>query len=174
MPKVPLFEETFLPHLDAAYNLARWILGREQDAQDVVQEAYTQALKSFPEFRGGNPRAWLFTIVRNTAYNWTRRYVAEKKFVPFDKESWAIPIEEAPSESSHDARIRQLQRALSRLPAEFREVLVLLEIEGWSYIEIATVLQEPLGTVMSRLSRARRHLREVLTQDSDWGIENEM
>ena len=174
MPKTPRFEEIFLPYLDAAYNLARWILGREYDAQDVVQEAYARAWKGFAKFRGGNPRAWLLTIVRNTAYTWVTRYVADEKLVPFDEESFAIPIEVAPSELSLDKQMQQLQRALSRLPAEFREVLVLFEIEGWSYKEMATTLGVPLGTVMSRLSRARCRLREELTRIRDRETEDEL
>jgi len=91
MPAALSFEETFLPHLDAAYNLARWILGRNVDAEDVVQEAYIRAWKGYPKFRGENPRAWLLTIVRNTALTWRKRYYKGEKIVPLDEESCAIP-----------------------------------------------------------------------------------
>jgi RNA polymerase sigma-70 factor, ECF subfamily len=175
MPKTPSFEEIFLPHLDAAYNLARWILGTEQDAQDVVQEAFARAWKGFPKFRGEHPRAWLLTIVRNTAYTWIKKHASdEQRLVPFDEESCSVAIEAAPSELGLDRRNQQLRQALNRLPAEFREVLVLFEMEGWSYKAIATTLGVPLGTVMSRLSRARRRLREEIAQSRDREIEDEM
>ena len=174
MPKTPSFEEIFLPHVDAAYNLARWILGTEQDAQDVVQEAFARAWKGFPEFRGENPRAWLLTIVRNTAYTWIKKHASdEERLVPFDEKSFSVAIEAAPSELGFDRRSQQLRRALNRLPAEFREVLVLFEMEGWSYKAMATILEVPLGTVMSRVSRARRRLREEITQIQDPEIEDE-
>jgi RNA polymerase sigma-70 factor (ECF subfamily) len=175
MPKAPTFEENFLPHLDAAYNLARWILGTEHDAQDVVQEAFARAWKGFPKFRGENPRAWLLTIVRNTAYTWIKKHASdEEKLVPFDEKSFSVAIEAAPSELGLDKRNQQLRQALNRLPAEFREVLVLFEIEGWSYKAMATTLEVPLGTVMSRLSRARRRLRAEITQLQDPEIEDEL
>jgi len=175
MPKAPTFEESFLPHLDAAYNLARWILGTEHDAQDVVQEAFARAWKGFPKFRGENPRAWLLTIVRNTAYTWIKKHASdEERLVPFDERSFSVAIEAAPSELGLDKRNQQLHQALNRLPAEFREVLVLFEIEGWSYKAMATTLEVPLGTVMSRLSRARRRLREEITQLQDPEIEDEL
>jgi RNA polymerase sigma-70 factor (ECF subfamily) len=175
MPKAPRFEEIFLPHLDAAYNLARWIVGREHDAQDVVQEAYARAWKGFSKFRGENPRAWFLTIVRNTAYNWLKKHALDKERVaPFDEESLSVPIEAVPPELSLDKQTQQLRQALNRLPAEFREVLVLFEIEGWPYKTMAATLKVPLGTVMSRLSRARRRLREELTQIQDGEIEDEL
>jgi RNA polymerase sigma-70 factor (ECF subfamily) len=159
------FEELFLPHLDAAYNLARWIVERDQDAQDVVQEAYTRALKSFSGFRGVNARAWLLTIVRNTAYNWIQKHSKENNLIPFDEKIHAVPANEQMSESSYEKRRQQLQDALSRLPPDFREVLVLYEFEGWSYKEMASALNVPMGTVMSRLSRARRRLHEAISED---------
>ena len=174
MPKKLPFEELFLPHLDAAYNLARWITGRDQDAQDIVQESYARAWKGFSKFRGGNPRAWLLTIVRNTAYNWTKRYLGEEKLIPFDEDLHAVPVETPPSELPLEKRTQQLHRALDRLPREFREVLVLFEIEGWSYKAMATALGVPLGTVMSRLNRARRRLRTELTQVQDRAIDDEL
>jgi RNA polymerase sigma-70 factor, ECF subfamily len=158
------FEELFLPQLDAAYNLAYWIAGGEHDAQDIVQEAYVRALKGFSGFRGDNPRAWLLTIVRNTAYSWIKKKQRmEKGLVPLDAEIHAAPLEIAPSESFLENRRQLLEQALKRLPAEFRESLVLYELEGWSYKEIAAACDVPVGTVMSRLSRARRRLQQELT-----------
>jgi RNA polymerase sigma-70 factor, ECF subfamily len=168
------FEELFLPHLDAAYNLARWIVERDQDAQDVVQEAYARALKSFSGFRGVNPRAWLLTIVRNTAYNWIQKHLREENLIPFDEKIHAVPVGDSRSESSYEKRKQQLQEALTRLPPDFREVLVLYEFEGWSYKEMASALNVPIGTVMSRLSRARRRLQEAISELQDLETEDEL
>jgi RNA polymerase sigma-70 factor (ECF subfamily) len=168
------FEQLFLPHLDAAYNLARWLVSADQDAQDIVQEAYVRAFKGFSGFRGENPRAWLLTIVRNTAYTWLKRHSTEEKLVPFDEESHAIALEPTPSEESQEKRRELLGQALSRLPTEFREVLVLFEFEGWSYKAMADALQVPLGTVMSRLSRARRRLQQELAQLQPGEIDDEL
>ncbi len=174
MRKAPLFEALFLPHLDAAYSLARWIVGRDQDAQDIVQEAYARALKGFSGFRGDNPRAWLLTIVRNTAYSWIKKHVNEEKLIPFNEETHAVPVEVVPSELSQERRRQLLEEALNRLPAKFREVLVLFEIERWSYKAIAAALNVRLGTVMSRLNRARRRLQQELSQIRDRAIEEEL
>jgi len=164
MQKKPRFEELFLPQLDAAYNLAYWIAGGEADAQDIVQEAYVRALKGFSGFRGDNPRAWLLTIVRNTAYSWIKKKQRrEQGLVQFDEEIHAAPLEVAPSEQYLETRRQRLEEALQRLPAEFRECLVLFELEGWSYKAIAAACDVPVGTVMSRLSRARRRLQQELT-----------
>ena len=171
MRKAPRFEELFLPHLDAAHSLARWIVGRDQDAQDVIQEAYARALKGFSGFRGDNPRAWLLTIVRNTAYSWIKKHLKEEKLIPFDEETHAVPVEVVPSELSQERRRQLLEEALNRLPAKFREVLVLFEIERWSYKAIAAALNVRLGTVMSRLNRARRRLQQELTRVRDREIE---
>ena len=174
MGNVSRFEELFLPHLDAAYNLARWLVGGDQDAQDIVQEAYVRAIKGFGGFRGENPRAWLLTIVRNTAYTWIKKHGSEDKLIPFDEETHALPVEVEPSEVSQEKRREQLEQALSRLPTEFREVLVLFELEGWTYKAMATALQVPLGTVMSRLSRARRRLQQELAQVQPGEIDDEL
>jgi RNA polymerase sigma-70 factor, ECF subfamily len=159
------FEDLFLPHLDAAYNLAYWIAGAEQDAQDIVQEAYVRAFKGFSRFRGSNPRAWLLTIVRNTAYSWIKkRNRVEERSVPFDEEVHAARLEVEVSEPYRERESQLIEKALKRLPAEFRETLALFELEGWSYKAIAARLDVPLGTVMSRLSRARRLLQQELTR----------
>jgi RNA polymerase sigma-70 factor (ECF subfamily) len=162
------FEALFLPHMDAAYNLARWLCGNSEDAEDVVQEAYTRAFRFFASFRDGEPRAWLLAIVRNTYYSEYRKR-RESPSVPFDEELHAIDGDrppptmgmiaanpEATLSGMQDARL--LQRALEELAPEFREPLVLREIEDLSYKEMASVLDIPMGTVMSRLSRARRML----------------
>jgi RNA polymerase sigma-70 factor (ECF subfamily) len=172
--ELPRFEELFLPHLDAAYNLARWIVERDQDAQDVVQEAYARALKGFSGCRGVNPRAWLLTIVRNTAYNWIQKHLREDNLIPFDEKIHVIPANESRSEASYEKRRQQLQEALSRLPPDFREVLVLYEFEGWSYKEMALALNVPMGTVMSRLSRARRRLHDAIAEVQDLETEDEL
>ncbi|HYZ73881.1 MAG TPA: sigma-70 family RNA polymerase sigma factor [Chthoniobacterales bacterium] len=162
------FEELFLPQLDAAYNLAYWIVGGEHDAQDIVQESYFRALKGFSGFRGGNPRAWLLTIVRNTAYSWIKKKQrTEERLIPLDEQIHVAPLEIAPSEQFFEKRHQVFEQALKRLPAEFRESLMLFEVEGWSYKAIAAALGVPVGTVMSRLSRARRRLREELTNCQD-------
>ncbi|MBV8352665.1 MAG: sigma-70 family RNA polymerase sigma factor [Verrucomicrobia bacterium] len=160
------FEETFLPYLDAAYNLARWIVQHDQDAQDVVQETYLRAFKGYHGFRGGNGRAWLLTIVRNTAYNWLNRHAADEKLVPYEEEKHAeiVSFNESTKEIVSEKVKEHLQSALGRLPTEFREIIILYEIEGLSYKELALALGVPPGTVMSRLSRARRRLQQEFAQ----------
>src|SRR5947208_14831991 len=158
------FEETMLPHMDAAHNLAKWLLCNEQDAQDVVQEAYLRAFKSFSGFHGSNGRAWLLTIVRNTSYTLLKKNRAVDFTTPFDEEIHAAEHESAGpatilEHSEHSELIRQ---AMDALPAEFREILVLRHQEGLSYKEIADIAQIPPGTVISRLARARAKLKEYL------------
>jgi RNA polymerase sigma-70 factor (ECF subfamily) len=158
------FEAAILPHLDAAHNLARWLLRNEQDAQDVVQEAYLRAFRSFSGFHGTNGRAWLLTIVRNTSYTLLKKNRAVDFTTPFDEEIHATGHESvSPAtilEHSEDAEL--IKEAMDELPAEFREILVLRHQEGLSYKEIADIAQIPLGTVMSRLARARDKLKEYL------------
>ena len=160
------FEEIFLPFLDAAYNLARWIVQHDQDAQDIVQEAYMRAFKGYHGFRGGNGRAWLLTIVRNTAYTWINRHAADEKLVPYEEEKHAsiISFNQPGNEIVIEKRKEYLQSALERLPTEFREIIILYELEGLSYKELALTLGLPVGTVMSRLSRARRRLQQEFAQ----------
>jgi RNA polymerase sigma-70 factor (ECF subfamily) len=158
------FEEAMLPHLDAAHNLARWLLRNEQDAQDVVQEAYLRAFKSFAGFHGSNGRAWLLTIVRNTSYTLLKKNRAVDLTTTFDEEIHAAGYDSvSPAtilEHSEDAEL--IKEAMDELPAEFREILTLRHLEGLSYKEIADIAQIPPGTVMSRLARARGKLRECL------------
>jgi len=158
------FEELVLPHLDAAYRLARLLVKRDEDAQDIVQDAYIKALKGFERFRGGNARAWILMIVRNTAYTWLKKHSADSDVIPFNEAVHQPSTEEVLPESAYEERLHQFREALARLPVEFREILVLREIEGWSYKELASALKLPPGTVMSRLNRARLHLREEIAK----------
>ena len=158
------FEDVMLPHLDAAHNLAKWLLRNEEDAKDVVQEAYLRAFKSFGGFHGSNGRAWLLTIVRNTSYTLLKKNRAVDLTTTFDEEIHAASDESASPaiilEHAEDAE--RVTKAMDELPAEFREILVLRHQEGLSYKEIADIAQIPPGTVMSRLARARAKLREYL------------
>jgi RNA polymerase sigma-70 factor (ECF subfamily) len=158
------FEQAVLPHLDAAYNLARWLMRNEQDAQDAVQEAYLRAFRFFPGFRGGDARAWLMKIVRNTCYTILRANRSMQDATEFDEtvlitDSQAPNPEQAALQNDSDTSVRQ---AVESLPTGFREVLILREIEGMSYKEIAEITGMPTGTVMSSLSRARGRLRQTL------------
>src|SRR5438094_5193707 len=158
------FEDVMLPHLDAAHNLAKWLLRNEEDAKDVVQEAYLRAFKSFGGFHGSNGRAWLLTIVRNTSYTLLKKNRAVDLTTTFDEEIHAASDESASPaiilEHAEDAE--RVTKAMDELPAEFREILVLRHQEGLSYKEIADMAQIPPGTVMSRLARARGKLKEYL------------
>jgi RNA polymerase sigma-70 factor, ECF subfamily len=159
-----VFDETVLPHLDAAFNYARWLAGNDPDAEDVVQDACIRALRFFPSLRGDDARAWLFTIVRNTWYSRASR----RTRAPFGS-----PVERPENEirdAALDPEERLLQQhtvahvrtALEQLPTHLREAIVLREIEGLAYKEIAAITQVPIGTVMSRLARARERLHAVL------------
>jgi len=163
---LPHFEQAVLPHLDAAYNLARWLMHNERDAQDVAQEAYLRAFRFFPGFRGGDARAWLMKIVRNTCYTCLHVNRPLQDATEFDDnilpaDSSAPNPEEGVFQNEDGTLVR---RALEKLPANFREVLILRELEGMSYREIADITGMPAaGTVMSSLSRARGRLRQILT-----------
>jgi len=163
----PEFEQVFLPHLDAAYNLARWLLRNDQDAEDAVQEAYLRACKAFPRFRGGDGKAWLMTILRNVCFTMIKRSRSHEKPEPFDEE-----IHQAAGQSDLREAFRQqanaetLRSALEKLPDEFREIIVLHDLEGLAYKQIAVTIGIPIGTVMSRLARARARLRvELITSN---------
>ncbi len=162
-PAVDGLRETLLPHLDAAYNLARWLLGNGEEAKDIVQEAYLRALQHAAGFRGGDERPWLLAIVRHTAYSWLRKTRAHAPFAQFDEEIHTNGDESSNPEPLmlRGAEIRRVEEALSQLPVRFREVLVLREIEGLSYKQISDVMGVTMGTVMSRLSRARDRFREA-------------
>ena len=162
MRKESRFEEVSLRYLDAAYNLARWLVIREQDATDIVQEAYARALRGFSEFDGDNPRVWLLTIVRNTAHSWLTKHKRQEEVVRVDEEPNAASMKIVLSGLSQETQRRLLEEALTLLPAEFREVLVLFEIERWSYQGIAAALDEPVEVVIARLRSARRRLQNEL------------
>src|SRR6266853_5258530 len=162
------FEEMMLPHMDAAHNLARWLLRNEQDAQDVVQEAYLRAFKSVSGFNGSNGRGWLLTIVRNTSYTLLKKNRAADLTTTFDEEIHASDRESVSPAAilvhAEDAEL--IKNAMNALPAEFREILTLRHQEELSYLEIGEILKIPTGTVMSRLARARAKLREYLTSQT--------
>ncbi len=157
------FEQATLPHLDAAYNLARWLTRDEHAAEDVVQEAYLRAARFFASFRGGDGRTWLLAVVRRASYDWLARQRAWAA-ASFDEDAHGRADESMnPEHLALRAADRQLLReAVEELPPEFREVVVLRELEGLSYQQVAAVTGAPIGTVMSRLSRARRQLQRRL------------
>lgn len=158
------FEESLLGHLDDAYNLARWLLRHDQDAQDAVQEAFLRALRFARGFRGGDRRAWLLAIVRNVCYAQLARTRPAEPVAVFDEEQHSASNAGADPETAAlngDER-RTLARALWELPLEFREAVVMRDMEGLSYKEIAAAAAVPIGTVMSRLARARERLRQAL------------
>jgi RNA polymerase sigma-70 factor (ECF subfamily) len=162
---LPSFEDLVLPHLDAAYNLARWLTRDERDAEDVVQEAYLRAFRFFSGFRGGDARAWLMKIVRNTCYTWLHANRTLQDATEFD-ENLSPPDSRVPNPEEvvlQNDSSTLVRKALEKLPVNYREVLILRELEGMSYREIAETTGMPAGTVMSTLSRARGRLREVLT-----------
>ncbi|MFL5243258.1 MAG: sigma-70 family RNA polymerase sigma factor [Gemmataceae bacterium] len=159
-------EAVVLPHLDAAYNLARWLTGKDHDAEDVVQEAYLRASQFFDGFHGVDGRAWLLTIVRNTCYTWLKKNRPHEPTVSFDDEQHSGSREDTAPEGllmqGEDCRL--VRETLEELPPEFREVIVLRELEGMSYKEVATIIGVPVGTVMSRLARGRERLQQCLTK----------
>jgi len=160
------FEQSVMPHLGAAYNLARWLTRNEHDAEDVVQEAYLRAFKFFGGFRGGDSRAWLLTIVRNTCYTWLQQNRSREFATGLDQESHTAESEAPDPEANllRNVGSEMLKRAIDELPVEFREAIVLRELEEMSYKEIADISGVPLGTVMSRLARGRKRLQQVLTR----------
>jgi RNA polymerase sigma-70 factor, ECF subfamily len=159
----PNFDEVVLPHLDAAYRLARWLIANEHDAEDVVQEACLRALRYFRTFSGGNSRAWFLRIVRNTCYGWHShmRHLATDVFDE-DQHSGTTPKIDPETLTLQAANVALIEHAMTELPARFRELLVLRELEGLSYQELADVLGIPIGSVMSGLSRARQAFRRAL------------
>jgi len=158
-------EETILPHLDAAYNLARWLTATDEDAADVLQEACLRAVKFYPGYDGGNARSWLLTIVRRTCYTWLAKNRGhDAMLTSFDEE---LHSEHHAEEDPHRQLVREADRqlvrqALQELPVDLREMIVLRELEGLSYKEAAAVAEVPVGTVMSRLARGRQRLERLL------------
>jgi RNA polymerase sigma factor (sigma-70 family) len=163
--EVSNIEQAILPHLDAAYNLARWLTAADQDAEDVLQEACLRAVRFFPGYQGGSARAWLLTNVRRTCQTWLEKNRKhDAKTASFDEE-----IHSGEGEAMNPLTLLQrkadrqlIRQTLEELPIEFREVIVLRELEGLSYKEVAAVAEIPLGTVMSRLARGRQQLEQRL------------
>lgn len=158
------FEETVLPHLDAAYNLARWLTRDEAGAEDAVQNACLRAYRFFDAQQGPSPKAWLMAIVRNAAYDWIEERRRRSLEEQYDDEAHGLA---APGDSPHAAserasEARRVRECIAALPVEYREVVVLRELEGLSYKEISAVVDVPIGTVMSRLSRGRDLLQQSL------------
>jgi RNA polymerase sigma factor (sigma-70 family) len=168
------FQEIALPHLDAAYNLARWMARNDDDAQDIVQEAFLRAFRAFAGFRGESGRPWLLAIVRNTCFTWLREHRGARMEVPFDEdihgEEDSAPGFPDRADNNPEAILtlvedrRLFDAALAALPIEFREAVVLRDVEDLSYKEIASIASIPIGTVMSRLARGRRLLYGELTR----------
>jgi len=158
------FDETVLPHLEAAFNYARWLTRNDAEAEDVVQDACVRAMRFFGSLREEDARAWLLAIVRNSWYTRVGRRGPATQSIPMD-DTVHEPIDEAldpEAQLLQQDEVARVHDALEQLPADFREVIVLREIEGFSYKEIATVIKAPIGTVMSRLSRARERLLAAL------------
>jgi RNA polymerase sigma-70 factor (ECF subfamily) len=157
------FERLALPCMDAAYNLAFWLVRSRTDAEDVVQEAYLRALRSFDTFRGEDMQPWLLAIVRSAAYRWANNRRRADNVISLE-EAYAANEPSAEARLIGAAERDYVVRALAELPPAFREVLVLRELEGLPYRDIAAVTGAPIGTVMSRLSRGRGELRKALTR----------
>jgi RNA polymerase sigma factor (sigma-70 family) len=163
------FEQLMLPHLDAAYNLARWLLHSEDGAADIVQEAYLRAFKFFASYRNEYSRAWILTIVRNTCFTWIRQNAHRDLMDPIDEE---LQSDEGTSADPEIILQRSfdhetLRDALQSLSPDYREAIVLRELEGFSYKEISAIANVPIGTVMSRLARARKLMRQFLAKNSE-------
>jgi RNA polymerase sigma-70 factor (ECF subfamily) len=166
MTKIARFEQLVMPHLGAAYNLARWLVRNESEAEDMVQESCLKAFQAFEGFRGDDARSWVLTIVRNTCFTSLRKRKAAD-LTEFDED---LHGGAATSPDPETLRIRledaeTVHRALDQLPPEYREVLILREMEGLSYRQVAQVIDSPIGTVMSRLARARGRLQNVIKGD---------
>jgi RNA polymerase sigma-70 factor (ECF subfamily) len=158
------FEEAILPHLDAAYNLARWLTGSDHDAEDVVQEAYLRAYKFFDSYRGGDSRAWLFSVVRNTCRTWIKQNRKVDTELYDDDLHGASDAFDPEAPLLQKASVELVREALEQLPLVFREVVVLRDLEDFSYHDVAAIAGVPLGTVMSRLNRGRARLGHYLAE----------
>jgi RNA polymerase sigma-70 factor (ECF subfamily) len=167
--EIPRFEAVVLAHLDSAYNLARWLVRGEHDAQDVVQEACLRAFRSFDTFHGGDGRCWLLTIVRNTCCTWLARNRRGEPGPLTDEDLDEVASDDGNGDPQgqliRQADADRVREAIEKLPAGFREIVVLRELEGLSYKEISSIAGVPIGTVMSRLARARKRLEERLAPE---------
>lgn len=163
------FEQLVVPHMGAAYNLARWLTRNDHDAEDVVQEAYLRAYRFFGGFHGGDGRSWLLAIVRNTCYTWLQQN--RRPSMALDEDMPELDNSKSNPETLLLRNVdgQMLRQAIEELPAEFREAIVLRELEGLSYKEISAVTGVPLGTVMSRLARARNRLQQALALRREGG-----
>ena len=168
------FQATILPHLNAAYNLARWLTHGHTEAEDIVQEAYLRAFKFFDGFHGEDGRVWLLGIVRNTFYTWYQQTKVQNQNTQFEEDLHGANTEIFKSDDDNPERIliqkdsqRVLNNALRALPIEFREVMVMRELEDLSYKQIAEIVQIPMGTVMSRLGRGRKQLASLLATSAE-------
>jgi RNA polymerase sigma factor (sigma-70 family) len=159
--KATNFEEVFLPHLNAAYNLARWLTRDASDADDVVQEAYLRAFRFFDGFHGGDSRAWLLKIVRNTCFTWLKKNRPRELVYDLEEDRHEAVTGNPEAQLLEDSSRKELHKLLEELPAAFREIVVLRDLEGLSYKEISSITEIPLGTVMSRLARARKQLQST-------------
>src|SRR6185436_20115943 len=179
------FERQMLPHLDAAYNLARWLMRNDEDAEDAVQDAFLRAYQAFASHQGGSEKAWLMTIVRNVCLTRLKRRVQSGKVVMLDEamgevEGTSADIVPASLNSRPDAELlakierARVQAALKKLPQNLREIVILKEFEDLSYQEISEIVGIPVGTVMSRLSRAREQLKALLVENENGERRNEM
>jgi len=168
MQSAARFEQAVLPHMDTAYNLARWLVRNPQDAEDIVQESYLRAYKFWSGFQGGDSRAWLLKIVRNTSYTFLEKSRPAAQSEEFDEKIHSAtpatvpPALDAEASMIRTVESRMLREALEGLPVNFREILVLRELEELSYKQISEMLEVPIGTVMSSLARGRERLREIL------------
>ena len=160
MEKQALFEQTIMPHLNAAYNLARWLTRNADDAEDLVQEAFLRAFRSFETLRGEDGRAWLLTVVRNTCFTWLKK--GNRTAVEFDEQIHGAAEENVEAVLLNEAALGSLHGCLEGLPVEFREVIILRELEELPYKEISEIVRVPIGTVMSRLARGRKRLQQCL------------
>jgi RNA polymerase sigma-70 factor (ECF subfamily) len=165
------FERLFLPHMQAAYNLARWLTRDDAAAQDIVQESYLRAFKALPRFVDGQPRAFLLTVVRRQAYTWLKRTLPAAQALSLDEPEGMAAAQDALTEADTPEAMRircedgaAIERALERLPTAFREAIILKDVENFSYKDIADITGAPIGTVMSRLSRGRAQLRALMLE----------
>jgi len=177
--KAVRFEQIALQHLGAAYSLARWLVHNEHDAEDLVQEAYLRAFKFFSGYYGGDSRAWLLTIVRNTCYTWLQKNRALRLTESIDDnldnvDGAGLDFADPEALLLQQVDTQMVQQSLQELPVEFREVVVLREMEGLSYKEIAAIVDIPIGTVMSRLKRGRERLYTLLANRMGKGANVEL